>query len=138
VLAAAAVLAIVAAVGAVAIRAERRADQAQQFAAIVADPGARTVEVSGPAGKMRLVVSRSHRSSVLLADGMPAAPSGKDYELWYRVNGKMHPAGVFAPKHDGTVRDRVEAVPRELVGVTLEPKGGSTSPTLPMIATGTV
>jgi len=94
--------------------------------------------VSGPAGKMRLVVSRSHRSSVLLADGMPAAPTGKDYELWYRVNGKMQPAGVFAPKHDGTVRDRVEAVPRELVGVTLEPKGGSTSPTLPMIATGTV
>ena len=57
VLAAAAVLVLVAAVGAVAIRADRRADQAEQLAAIVADPAADSVEVTGPAGTMRLVVS---------------------------------------------------------------------------------
>ena len=72
--------------------------------------------------------------SVLLADGMPAAPSGKDYELWYRTDGEMVPAGVFEPDEDGTVRERLDAVPEELVGVTLEPEGGSAEPTLPMIA----
>ena len=137
-LAAAAVLALVAAVGGVAIRADRRADQAEQLAAIMADPAAQSVEVSGPAGTMRLVVSEAHGSSVLLADGMPAAPSGKDYELWYRVDGEMVPAGVFDPDEDGTVRRRLDAVPEDLVGVTLEPKGGSAEPTLPMIAEGTV
>ena len=137
-LAAAAVLVLVAAVGAVAIRADRRADQAEQLAAIMADPAADSVEVTGPAGTMRLVVSRDHGSSVLLADGMPAAPSGKDYELWYRTDGEMVPAGVFEPDEDGTVRERLDAVPEDLVGVTLEPEGGSSEPTLPMIAEGTL
>ena len=121
-----------------AIRADHRADQAEQLAAIVSDPAAQAVEVSGPAGTMRLVVSKAHDSSVLLADGMPAAPSGKDYELWYRVDGEMVPVGVFAPDDDGTVRQRLERVPEDLVGVTLEPEGGSKEPTLPMIAEGTV
>ena len=94
--------------------------------------------MSGPAGTMRLVVSKAHDSSVLLADGMPPPPSGKDYELWYRVDGQMVPVGVFAPDDDGTVRQRLERVPEDLVGVTLEPEGGSKEPTLPMIAEGTV
>ena len=39
-------------------------------------------------------------------------PSGKDYELWYRVDGEMVPVGVFAPDDDGTVRQRLERAPR--------------------------
>jgi anti-sigma-K factor RskA len=32
----------------------------------------------------------------------------------------------------------LDAVPEDLVGVTLEPEGGSAEPTLPMIAEGTL
>jgi anti-sigma-K factor RskA len=138
VLAAAAVILLIAAVATVAVRTDHRADKAEQLAAVVADPAARSVEVSGEAGTMRLVVSGAHDGSVLLADGMPPAPSGKDYELWYRVDGEMRPAGVFAPNAEGVVQHRVDVVPGDLVGVTVEPEGGSTEPTLPMIAEGTV
>jgi anti-sigma-K factor RskA len=137
-LAAAALILLIAAVATVAVRTDRRADEAEQLAAVVADPAARSVEVSGEAGTMRLVVSEAHDGSVLLADGMPPAPSGKDYELWYRTDGRMVPAGVFEPDDEGTVRERLDAVPEDLVGVTLEPEGGSAEPTLPMIAEGTL
>jgi anti-sigma-K factor RskA len=137
-LVAAAAIMVVAAVGGVLVRAERRADRAEDLAAIVADPSAQSVEVSGEGGTMRLVVSRAHGSSVLVADGMAPPPRGTAYALWYREKGRMLPAGRFTPDDDGSVRQRVDVVPTELVGVTIEADEGSDEPTLPMVAQGSV
>lgn len=134
--AAAAVLVLLAALGGLALQADRRADRADDLVAIVADPGARSVALDGDEGTMRLVVSPAHDTSVLLAEGLPAPPGGKTYALWFDRDGRMVPVGLFAPDGDGQVRQRVDGVPPGVVGVTIEPEGGSDRPTLPIIAQG--
>ena len=64
-------------------------------------------------------------------------PSGKDYDLVPRRR-RDGAGGRVRPDDDGTVRQRLERGPEDLVGVTLEPEGGSKEPTLPMIAEGTI
>lgn len=134
--AAAAVVAVVA-LGTLLLRADHRADRAERIAAVVAAPDARTVALDGDGGSMRLVVSSAHDSAVLLAEGMADPPPGRTYALWYQREGRMVPAGLFEPGGDGAVRQRIEGVPPDVVGVTVEPDGGSDEPTLPIIASGT-
>lgn len=136
--AAAAVVAVLAAVAGVALRADQRADRAEQLAAILTAPDAHSVDVSGEGGTMRLVTSTAHDSAVIVADGMAAPPEGKTYALWYDRDGTMVPIGLFEPDADGTVRQRVEGVPTDIVGVTVEPDGGSDTPTFPVVAQGDV
>lgn len=135
-LAAAAALAVVVALGALVAQADGRADRAEALAAIVSARDARTVEVTGPGGAMRLVMSEDHRSAVVVADDMAAPPAGKTYALWYDEDGRMVPHGVFEPDDDGAVRARMDGVPSDLIGVTIEPDGGSDEPTMPIIAQG--
>lgn len=133
---AAAVVAVLAAVGALALQADHRADRAEQIAAVVSAADAQEVEVSGEGGTMRLVVSDAHDSSVVVADGMAPPPEGKTYALWFQEDGEMVLHGTFAPDDDGTVRTRVEGIPVDVVGVTVEDEGTIDGPTLPPVATG--
>jgi len=135
-LAAAAVIAVVVALGALVLQADQRADRAEQVAAIVSAPDARTVDVTGEGASMRLVASQDHSSSVIVADDMAAPPAGKTYALWYQEDGELVPHGVFEPDADGSVRTKVDGVPSDVVGVTIEPDGGSEKPTLPIVAEG--
>lgn len=139
VLAAAAAIAVVMALGALVLQADHRADRAEQIAAIVAAPDAESVEMSVEgAGTMRLVASPAHDGSVLVSDDMAAPPPGKAYALWFQVDGEMEPAGTFAPDADGQVRHTVDSVPADVVGVTIEDAAGSDEPTLPIIVQGTI
>ncbi len=138
-LAAAAAIAVVVALGALVLQADHRADRAEQVAAIVAAPDARSVEMTaGDSGSMRLVVSEAHGGTVLVSDDMAAPPTGKTYELWFQVDGEMQPAGVFSPDADGQVRHTVDGTPVDVVGVTIEDAAGAQEPTLPVIASGTL
>lgn len=137
-LAAAAVLVVVAALGALALQADSRADRAERLAAVVSAPDAQTVEISGDGGTMRLIASPGHDRSVIVAEGMAPPEAGKVYALWFQRDGHMVPAGLFAPDASGSVRQEVEGVPVDVVGVTVEPEGGSDEPTLPTIAAGTL
>lgn len=137
-LVAAAVVAVLAAVGALAVQADHRADRAEQVAAIVSAPDAETVEVAGEGGEMRLVVSDTHDSSVVVADGMAPPPDGKTYALWFQEDGEMVLHGVFSPDDDGAVRARVDGVPVDDIGVTVEDEGSIDGPTLPVIASGSL
>lgn len=137
-LVAAAAVLVVVALGTVTVQAQRRADRAEQLTAIVADPGAHSVDLDGEEGTLRLVVSPDHGASVLVARGLPAPPEGKVYALWYQRDGHMVPAGLFHPDDDGAVRTRVDGIPTDVVGVTVEPDGGSDEPTLPIVAQGSL
>ncbi len=135
-LVAAAAVAVLAAVGALAVQADNRADRAEEIAAVVSAADAQEVEVSGEGGTMRLVVSDDHGSSVVVADGMAPPPDGKTYALWFQEDGEMVLHGTFAPDEDGSVRTRVDGVPVDAVGVTVEDEGNIDGPTLPAVATG--
>jgi anti-sigma factor RsiW len=95
--------------------------------AILADPNARSAELTGAEG--RVVVSESG-DAVLVVAGLERAPSGKDYEIWVIQEDAPRPAGVFdAEEADDVVRLR-ERVPRgAVVAVTLERDGGVDAPT---------
>jgi hypothetical protein len=136
---AAAVVAVLAALGALVVQNDHRADRAEDVAAIISASDAQEIEVSGEGGEMRLVVSGSHDSSVVVADGMAAPPAGKTYALWFDEDGEMVLHGTFAPDEDGSVRTRVDGVPIDVVGVTVEDAGTTpTEPNLPAVALGSL
>lgn len=144
VLAAAAALAavIALAVGAWGARVSSDLDEARtaleherRTAAVLADPGARSVALQ--AGDGRLVVAPGGRAVVVL--GLDPAPSGKTYQLWIVPGGDLSAAtsgGVFAGDEttdvalvDGTVTGG------DLVAVTIEDAGGVSAPTTdPIVA----
>lgn len=92
-----------------------------------------TAEVAG-GGEVTLVWSEELGRSAILAEGLPAVGDDETYELWYiEVSGDelaATPAGLFDPDDgaayvvlDGDFR------PGVLVGITVEPAGGSDAPT---------
>ena len=87
---------------------------------------------------LTLMVSPTNGRSVLLASEMDPPPAGHDYEVWFGDEDGMEPMGVFSPGADGTVEMPLDGVPPAIIGITIEPEGGSEQPTLPMVASGTV
>jgi hypothetical protein len=82
-----------------------------------------------------------HRGSTLFvtARHLPSAPWGKSYALWAFFEGKPTAAGEFLPGADGTLRGR-HTLSRDLGAVegfalSLEPAGGSASPSGPVFLT---
>jgi anti-sigma-K factor RskA len=64
------------------------------------------------------------------------APDGHTYEAWVIVEGKVQPAGLFQSGSTRTVAPLSVPVPDgALVGVTVEPAGGSTTPSGEMVVT---
>lgn len=92
-----------------------------------------TAEVAG-GGEVTLVWSEQLGRSAILAEGLPAVGDDETYELWYiDASGEelaATPAGLFDP--DGGAAYVVldgEFRPGLLVGITVEPAGGSDAPT---------
>lgn len=92
--------------------------------AILADPGARRVALSG--GRGTLVVSPDRRAA-LLAASLGAPPSGKTYEIWVIRGGTPARAGLFSGQ--GAVLVDRTLPPGSTLAVTLERAGGVERPT---------
>lgn len=102
-----------------------------RIVAILAQPGAKQIPTQGRSGL--LVVAPSGKA-VLLASGLRAAGHGKTYEAWVVEGKTARPAGTFPGGAGSTVVELTKPVaPGSVVGVTLEPAGGSANPTLPML-----
>jgi anti-sigma-K factor RskA len=70
--------------------------------------------------------------ATLVADDLPAPPSGRVYEVWIQKAGKVQPTNVlFVPRSDGSAEAAVpgDASQFEKVMVSDEPPGGSDAPT---------
>jgi len=115
-------------------------DRAQSSAAVLADPGAQSVDLQ--AGEGRLVVDADGRA-VLVLDGLDPAPAGKTYEMWVVPGGDIEQAsaaGLF-PGSEGREIVPVEGTVRagDVVAVTVEPAGGVVAPTTqPVVASDSV
>lgn len=84
-----------------------------------------------------LVWSAERGLSALLVDGLPALPSDRDYQLWYIGGDGPIPAGTFDSSGTGTVWRVLDGkiTTGDVIGVTVEPKGGSKQPTTdPIVA----
>ena len=74
----------------------------------------------------------------LLVNNLPQPPSDRQYQLWAIVDGKPVDAGVFDIQNSQGLL-RMKNMPRaQIFAVTLEKRGGSTTPEGPMYVLGKV
>jgi anti-sigma-K factor RskA len=94
-----------------------------------------TVEVSG-GGTATVSISSSRDAVVVKMNGVPAPPAGKVYQMW------LIPKDGSAPVSQGLMDAEALSKPAVVkgigsaaaLGITVEPVGGSASPTLPTVA----
>ncbi|MGV8857864.1 anti-sigma factor [Rhodoglobus sp.] len=108
------------------------AQQADQLAAInAASDSQRLVSTVTGGATATFVWSTELASSAVIVDGLETLPADQVYELWYIDSVGARPAGLMDAAESGTtwrVLDG-EMAPGDVVGVTIEPKGGSDAPT---------
>ncbi|MFG2518066.1 anti-sigma factor domain-containing protein [Streptomyces sp. NPDC048527] len=119
--------------------AQNQADQAQasadRMAAVLGAPDAKAHATSLPNGARGVVVtSESRNRAVFTASGLGSPPDGKVYELWFDDHGTMRPAGLLHPDRSNQSTLMEGSLDRAGgVGITVEPAGGSRTPTLPPV-----
>ena len=106
--------------------------QADALAAINSAPDAQHAAATvSTGGHATLVWSASLGKSAIIVSGLKSLPGGKTYEAWYiDSKGTPTPAGLF--EQSGTRTWRVldgTMAAGDVVGVTVEPDGGSKKPT---------
>src|SRR5262249_13329433 len=90
----------------------------------------------GVSGSARVLVDASSGEAAIVASGLDPAPAGQTYEVWaIRGQAPPEPAGLFATGPEKAVAVRLESL-KNPAGVTafavsIEPAGGSASPTGP-------
>jgi anti-sigma-K factor RskA len=105
--------------------------QAQTLAAVVNAPDATSVG----SAQGRLVVSRSAGKAVYFAGDLPPKPDDKAYQLWFMSPEATRSAAVLAERPDRTEPVLLTLTPdADQFGITIEPAGGSPSPTSPPVA----
>jgi anti-sigma-K factor RskA len=94
-----------------------------------------SVDVAG-GGTATLLISSSEDAAVVRMNGVPAPPAGKVYQMW------LIPKDGSAPVSQGLMDEEALSKPAVVegissaaaLGITVEPVGGSKSPTLPTVA----
>ncbi|MFG1808039.1 anti-sigma factor domain-containing protein [Streptomyces sp. NPDC049040] len=110
------------------VRAER---QAAALSALTSAPDAalRTGALKD-GGTATVVSSRSLGQAAVIFHDLPALPGSRVYEVWYSRGDTMVPAGLLEPgRRTGSALLTRTPAGAEGVGITVEPRGGSSSPT---------
>jgi len=94
-----------------------------------------------PAPSARAVYLPSRSALILQASNMQPLPASKTYELWViPAMGAPIPAGIFRPDASGSGSVVLPWIPQgvqaKAFGITIENAGGATTPTLPIILSG--
>jgi Anti-sigma-K factor rskA len=146
VLAAVAVIAIVALAG-TSLFLQARLDTAEQLAVQLRDaigaagqPGAQVATVTGTdaqPGAGGFVVLPADGSGYLVVDGLAPLAAGQVYEAWTIVGDAAPvPAGLATPTDGLAIFPLATGTPVQVVALTIEPAGGSETPTMPIQAAG--
>lgn len=106
--------------------------QADQLAAInAASDSQRLVSTVTGGATATFVWSGELGSSAVIVDGLEPLSDNQVYELWYIDSAGARPAGLMDAAESGTTWRVLEGemAAGDVVGVTIEPKGGSDAPT---------
>ncbi len=104
----------------------------QEIAVVLAAPDARIASAPTTVGGTAIVVvSQTERKMVVTSSGLPELPSSKVYELWLMGPGGTRPAGLLPPPSSGKTAPVLASgvLAGDTVGMTVEPAGGTSSPT---------
>ena len=127
----------VAALSAQLTKLQRSLDRERGILAALTNPGAKINELAGtkdaPNARAVLAFDAKSGAAVLVANGLPPAPQGKAYQLWFMVGSHPVPGRVFNVDATGAAvaHDQVppEALKSTVFAVTLEPQEGVPAPT---------
>jgi len=129
-------LAAAAVLGAVEVSTQHQLDSAlaqrQEIAVVLAAPDARIVSAPTTVGGTAIVVvSQAEQKLVFTSSDLPELPSAKVYELWLMGPGGTRPAGLLPPPSSGRTAPVLASgvLAGDKVGMTVEPAGGTSSPT---------
>ncbi|MBH0082694.1 anti-sigma factor domain-containing protein [Salinibacterium sp. SWN167] len=106
--------------------------QADKLAAInAASDSQRLVSTVAGGATATFVWSGELAASAVIVDGLEALPADQVYELWYIDDSGARPAGLMDAAEDGPTWRVLDGDmgAGDVVGVTIEPKGGSDAPT---------
>lgn len=108
---------------------------AEQIASVLAAGDARTHTAALPDGARGVVVtSAAQNRAVFTASGLETPPEGKVYQLWFDDDGTMRSAGLLDQRQSNQITLAQGALNSATgMGITLEPTGGSRTPTLPPV-----
>lgn len=117
-------------------QAQAQLDYEHAMAELLTSPDGHMAKLTGtnvaPGAHAMLAYDKSGHA-MLMAKGLPSAPEGMAYQLWYIKDNKKMPGKVFSPDAagNGTLEDQIPAVARDaaVFAITLEPKGGVQVPT---------
>jgi Anti-sigma-K factor rskA len=96
---------------------------------------------ANPNAKARLLWHPESRQGILWVSGLPPLPLEKSYELWAFVGDQPVPAGTFDAKEGGATvipisrQENLGDAPVKFA-VSVEPKGGASSPTGAIVLVG--
>jgi anti-sigma-K factor RskA len=118
----------------------RKLDQEHEALELFAQPGTRMAELAGtkdaPRAHAMLAVDNKSGRAVLMAHGLPQAPAGMAYQLWFIAGARPMPGKVFQTDSSGNamLNDQLpaDALKASAFAVTLEPQAGVPAPTGPM------
>jgi hypothetical protein len=121
---------------AVMIQEQAQRDRERAMGELLISPGGQMAKLSGtnvaPGAQAMLAYDKSGHA-MLMAKGLPSAPEGMAYQLWYIKDSQKMPGKVFTPDAagNGMLEDQIPAVARDaaVFAITLEPKSGVQVPT---------
>jgi len=119
---------------------EQKLEEQTKFAQLLLKPGARMAELKGmtiASGATAKLAYDASGHAMIMSEGLPAPPEGKQYQLWFIIGGKPPmPGKTFSTdsQGNGVMEDQVpaEAMNSAVFAITLERKGGVRSPEGPM------
>ena len=106
--------------------------QNQAIAAVLAAPDAQiATATSSTGGNATVVLSYAQQKMIFTSSGLPQLPNAKVYELWLLSTGSAVSAGLLPQSTDGKTAPVLASglTSADKVGVTVEPAGGTSSPT---------
>lgn len=116
--------------------ASQRSERLENDLSVLSSPEYQTIALAGtdvsPESAARVFWNPGAEQLYLSAGNLPVPPTGKQYQLWAIVDGKPVSAGVFdvAPDTPSLQALSSQIAQASAFAITLEPQGGSPSPTL--------
>lgn len=116
-------------------QAQAQLDHERAVVALMTSPDARMAKLAGTKmapGAHAMLAYDKNGHAMLMAKGLPAAPKGMAYQLWYIKDNQKMPGKVFRPDAagNGILEDELPSVARDAIyAITLEPESGVQVPT---------
>lgn len=120
-------------------------EQSKKIVRLMMTPGTRMDELAGtteaPGASAKLAYDKTGHA-MLMAHGLPPAPTGKEYQLWFIVGNQKMPGKSFSVDSSGmgTLEDQIPESARQsaVFAITLEPAPGVVVPTGPIYLRSTL